>query len=71
MLKLNSRRPNYVELLTCDSIYIKVSLYLIGRIDQSRTETTDSILIEENDQDDEPELPSSVGNVIHSGEQGL
>ena len=30
-----------------------------------RTETTDSLPIEENDQDEEPEVSSLVGNVIH------
>ena len=44
VLNLNSRRHNYVELLTCDSIYLQ-GFFVFNRKNRSvkRTETTDSI----------------------------
>ena len=53
--------------------YLHKGFFVFNRKNRSakRTETTDSILIEENDQDEEPELLSLVGNVIHYSEEGL
>ena len=51
--------------------YLHKGFFIFNRKNRSvkRTETTDSILIEENEQEEEPDLPSLVENMIPPGQE--
>ena len=52
-------------------LYLHKGFFVFNRKNRSvkRTETTESILIEENEQEEEPDLPSLVELVIPSGQE--